>query len=544
MSGSIFFPRLLIQCFPTALAASAFTMLGLLAGCKSNTVLTYHYDNYRSGWNHYERTLTSSNVASSSFGQLFNIPLDDQVDVQPLVFPLVNVTVGSNQGAHNVVYVATESNTIYMIDTVSGQVLYSKSFGAPVSSPQGCTNNGPNVGIDGTPVIDEKSLSMFVITYTLEKSQPTYTLHQLDLGSLADKKSIQIDSSNTTHLGFSFQPAYQRQRAALLEANGNIYAGFGSFCDLGGTNSRGWVLGWNASTLSPLPANQLNNTLTSEPNGMFLSSVWMSGSGLAADNSGNVYFVTGNTDQSGTTYSPTANISESAVKMSSDLTTVESYFTPADVGTLDHYDTDFGSGGIMLIPKAFKAPARLGAAAGKDGNLYLLDLSNLGGESANGIGGTPVQVGNCWCAQSYFYDGDLHIVSSGGTSLMLWKLQTSPTVALTQQATSGSFAGNGSTHDPGFFTAISSNGAKSSSDPIIWAVSRPTSYGSATSPAPLNLVALKGQPSGTTLQQIFSAQAGAWWTPMNNANPNIVPVVVNGKVFVASYKQLRIFGLH
>lgn len=516
--------------------------LGLLTGCAPlASVATYHNDNYRSGWNQHESNLTSAKVASSSFGQLFNIPLDDQVDVQPLVVPVVGVTAGSSQGARNVVYVATENNTIYMIDTVKGTILFFRNFGPPVPKPLGCPNNGPNVGIDGTPVIDEKAGVMYAITYTLENGQPVYRLHMLDLGSLADKKpSVVVTASHALSNGttFNFSPANQRQRPGLLLVNGNVYAGFGSFCDWGGSQSRGWVLGWNATTLTPLPANRMNDTRPNNP-GMFLSSVWMSGYGVAADDSGNLYFVTGNSDS--TTYDGVTNIQESVVKASGDLTKVLSLFTPTDQVTLDQGDTDYGSGGVLLVPKLPAASASMGAAAGKKGQMYLLDLSNLGGKSATGIGGTPVGIGGCWCGQSYFSDGTVHIVSSGGSNLILWKVQTSPSLALVQQATSASIGG---AQDPGFFASISSNGSDASSDPIIWAVSRPTSAGTAASPGPMGLWAFKGQPTGSTLQQLFQGTAGGWFTPWNNANANIVPVVANGEVFVASYKQLRIFGLH
>jgi hypothetical protein len=401
------------------------------------------------------------------------------------------------------------------------------------------------VGIDGTPVIDAKSTTMYVVTYTLESSQPVYRLHALDAGSLAEKvPNVIVSASHLLSDGttvVNFKAKYQRQRPGLLEANGNIYAGFGSFCDKGGSQSRGWILGWNAATLTPLPANQMNDTQTSEPHGMFLSSVWMSGYGMAADDSGNLYFVTGNSDYSGTTYDGVTNIQESVVKESSDLTKVLSLFTPSDVAALDQGDTDYGSGGVLLVPKQPSASASMGAAAGKKGQLYLLDLTNLGGKSATGIGGTPVSVGGCWCGQSYFSDGTVHVVSSGGSSVILWKVQTSPSLSLVQQATSGSIGGS---QDPGFFTSISSNGTKSSSDPIIWAISRPDSAGTALSPAPIGLWAFKGQPTGSTLQQLFHGAAGGWFTPGNNANANIAPVVANGSVFVASYKQLRIFGLH
>jgi len=526
----------------TATAAVTFVALALLTGCGSlASVVTYHYDNYRSGWNRNETTLTSTNVASSSFGQLFDVSLDDQVDTQPLIVPVVNVTVGPHQGAHNVAYVATENNTIYMIDAVKGAILFSKNFGPPVPTPQNCNNNGPNVGIDGTPVIDEKALTMYVVTYTLESGQPMYRLHALDLGSLAEKvPNVVVSASHLLsdgHTVFNFQAAYQRQRPGLLEANGNVYAAFGSFCDNGGSHSRGWVLGWNAATLAPLPANQMNDTQVSG-SGRFLSSVWMSGSGIAADNSGNLYFVTGNSDQ---TYDGASDIQESVVKESPNLNTVLSLFTPSDQPALDGADLDYGSGGVLLLPKTPSAAASAAAAAGKKGNLYLLDLGNLGGKSATGIGGTPVSVGGCWCAQSYFSDGTVHIVSSGGSNAILWNVQTSPSLSLIQKATSGPIGGS---QDPGFFTSVSSNGAGASSDPIVWAVSRPDTPGSASSPGPIGLWAFKGQPTGSALPQLFHATAGGWFTPGNNANANIVPVVANGSVFVASYKQLRIFGLH
>src|SRR5579864_738690 len=80
------------------------------------SVTTYHYDNYRTGWNSNETILTHANVNSSSFGLLYSVPLNDQVDAQPLYMPAVSITAGQNQGIHDVVYIATESNTVYAID--------------------------------------------------------------------------------------------------------------------------------------------------------------------------------------------------------------------------------------------------------------------------------------------------------------------------------------------------------------------------------------------------------------------------------------------
>ena len=95
----------------------------------------------------------------------------------------------------------------------------------------------------------------------------------------------------------------------------------------------------------------------------------MSGYGPAADKSGNIYFVTGNSDPSGTTYNSVTNIAESVAKVSSDLTRLRSVFTPSDVAQLDQSDADYGSGGVLLLPKAKSEPA-LAAAAGKEGSCF------------------------------------------------------------------------------------------------------------------------------------------------------------------------------
>ena len=127
---------------------------------------------------------------------------------------------------------------------------------------------------------------------------------------------------------FNFNATYQRQRPGLLLANGNIYAGFGSFCDFAANLSRGWLLGWSTGSLTPLPANQVFDIQATSPDSFFLSSIWMSGYGPATDDSGNILFVTGNSDYSGTTYDGVSNIQESVVKVSSELTTMLDLFTP------------------------------------------------------------------------------------------------------------------------------------------------------------------------------------------------------------------------
>ena len=174
------------------LALSTATLLvGSLATAQT-AITTYHVDNNRTGWNSHETVLTPANVGSSSFGLLKGVPLDDQVDGQPLFVPAVNITAGSHQGVHDVVYVATEGNTIYAIDAEAGTILLKPNFGKPVDYPLGCTNNGPNVGINSTPVIDLTSNTLYVVTNVQGSTGPAYYVHALDLGSLTDKVAPQL----------------------------------------------------------------------------------------------------------------------------------------------------------------------------------------------------------------------------------------------------------------------------------------------------------------------------------------------------------------
>jgi Bacterial Ig-like domain (group 3) len=504
------------------------------AGAQS--IITYHYDNYRTGWNSNEKILTPANVTSLTFGLVQSVDLDDQVDGQPLYMPGVNITAGQHQGTYNVVYVASESNTVYAIDAESGTVLLSSNFGTPVQKPLGCNNNGPNVGINSTPVIDPTSNTLYVMVYALENNTPVYLLHALDLGSLTDTVTPQLVTASHTLIDgstFNFNATYQRQRPGLLLANGNVYAGFGSFCDFSPNLSRGWLLGWQAATLTPLASNNLFDMLVTSPNNFFLSSIWMSGFGPSTDDSGNVFLVTGNSDPSGTTYDGATNIQESVLKVSPDLSTVLDLFTPSNWAALDRGDNDFGSGGVLVLPDQPGSLPHLAVAAGKEGSMFLMDADHLGGYSsqANNVLGT-YPIGGCWCGPSYFVDpGDsvARVVSSGGSTVEVWKLQTSPTPSLGLVAQSASIGGG---PHPGFFTSISSKGTGNA---IIWALSRPTS----SNPA-IYLYAFNPD-SGANMQTLFSAQAGEW--PSRGGNANLVPVVANGEVFVGSYKQLQIFGL-
>jgi hypothetical protein len=497
------------------------------------SVITHHYDSLRSGWNQKETRLTASKFPAT-FGVLQTVALDDQVDAQPLIVPGETIA----GAAHDVVYVVTENNSVYAIDANSGAILLQRNLGPPVPTPLGCGNNGPNVGINGTPVIDLTLGEIFVIAY-LNGQSPSYVLHALNLTTLADQvPPVTVAATQTLTDGstYAFDATYQRQRPGLLEMNGAIYAGFGSFCDFDANLSRGWVLGWRSSNLKPLAHAGLNDSQATSPSDFFLSSVWMSGAGLAGAG-GTIFFSTGNSDcnpysdpeicPTQSTYDGVTNIQESVINMNPTLSTRIGVFTPSNVFAMDMGDADLGAAGVMIIAARDGGGTDLATIVSKDGRLWLLNASSL-----PTILDMQQLASGCWCAPSFFRgsDGINRVVSSAGDALQSWQIQGTSTPQLVPEATA--YVQN-TIQDPGFFTVVSSNSRKAGSA-IIWAVARPTSS------TPLVLYAFAAMPVNGTFTQLYSSPAGQW--PNLGGNANIVPVVANGKVYVASYQALTIFG--
>src|SRR5262249_54464275 len=126
-------------------------------------VTTYHNDNGRLGLNADETTLTLANVNPAQFGKIFSQAVDGFVYAQPLYLSNVRIP---GKGLHNVVYVATQHDSIYAFDAdsktgVNQQALWTRNFTDPAagifpvrSEDLNCKDIYPEVGITGTPVID------------------------------------------------------------------------------------------------------------------------------------------------------------------------------------------------------------------------------------------------------------------------------------------------------------------------------------------------------------------------------------------------------
>jgi hypothetical protein len=308
-------------------------------------VLTQHNDLSRTGANTAETILTPANVNAGTFGQLFTDNVDGQVYAQPLYVQ----NLGIAGGTHNVVFVCTESNSVYALDADAAGVTYwHTNLGAPFAST--CMDLVPIIGITGTPVIDLSSGTIYLDTKLA--AGPAHKLHALDITTGGEKFGGPVVISAD-----AFDASIQHQRPGLLLLNGVVYLGYGSHCDAG--SYHGYVLGYNATNLTQVAA--FNTTPTGSEGG-----VWSGGMAPAADTNGNIYIMVGNG-----TFDGTANYGECFVKLSANLT-VEDYAVPTNWSTLNQNDTDLGSGGPVLLPTHFVA------GMGKDGNMYLADVNHMG----------------------------------------------------------------------------------------------------------------------------------------------------------------------
>src|ERR1022692_5098936 len=159
----------------TRVAAVFFVLcLGFSLAWGQNDVLTQHNDNTRSGLNANETRLTPANVNVSSFGKLFTQSVDGVIAGQPLYASQVLMNDGN---VHNVVYVATQNNSVYAFDADSAQgnnasPIWSVSLndgGTPDPiADYGCTGTHyTEIGIMGTPVIDPGVPPFFVVAKTV-----------------------------------------------------------------------------------------------------------------------------------------------------------------------------------------------------------------------------------------------------------------------------------------------------------------------------------------------------------------------------------------
>jgi len=359
-------------------------------------VVTYQYNVQRNGANLYETTLTPANVNQTLFGKIFACSVDSSVYGQPLFMPKQSIA----GGTHNVVFVATENNSVYAFDA-DGKTctpLWHTSIGTPAP----CTSNLPTpgnscsailgtstVGITSTMFIDPTQGTHGVI-YAEGRTAPGgvapffHELHKLDLitGKEMPDSPIRIaatiagngcDSVNGT---VTFNPVAQNNRSALLYANGVVYIAFASLNDVPVCPNgayHGWILGYNAFNIQQRVSvfnTSANASANNSGKGGF-GGIW--GGALAASLSNDIYAVTGN----GPFNPVVGDWSNTYLRLTPSGNTLKvlDYFAPSFLFNNDDLDLGTNTGIILVVPGPF--PHEL-IGGSKIGTLYVVNRDKMG----------------------------------------------------------------------------------------------------------------------------------------------------------------------
>ncbi|HET7441236.1 MAG TPA: hypothetical protein VFJ47_08045 [Terriglobales bacterium] len=492
-------------------------------------VLTYKNDNFRTGQNLNESVLTPANVNAAQFGKVFSYNVDGFIFAQPLYVRDIDIP---GEGSHNVVYVATEHDSVYAFDAdgKSGSPLWHVSFINPVDGittiPTADVGSTifPEIGITSTPVIDPSTGTIYVEASTKENGAYFHRLHALDIASGEEKFGgpVTIAGSvagsgvgNDGNGRVPFQAKIELQRAALLLVNKAVYIAFASHGDNGPYH--GWVFAYDATTLEQVGI--WNDT----PNGQD-GGIWQSGGGLSADENGSVFGISGNGTAEG---GPDFGDSFFRLTLNSSGISVADFFTPFNQKVLAADDNDLGSGGPLLLPDQAGSHPHLLTSAGKAGTIYLIDRDDMGGYnqvSDDVVQEIPNEVGldgftdNNFCTPSY-WQGRVYYVGANDAvkAFTLNNGMLASTPASRSSHTFDKFSGT---------PAISASGT---SNGILWLIDKAG--------------ALYAYDASNLATELYDTNQAGTRDTLGTAVKFTVPTVANGRVYVGTASKLVVYGL-
>lgn len=523
-------------------------------------VFTYHYNSARDGVNAQEYLLTPQNVNQAKFGKLFSCQVDGAIYAEPLWMPSLTV----NGSVHNVVLVATQHDSLYAFDADSApcqqlwhvNLIDTNHGGTAGEAPIFWQDVGncfgdiqPEVGVTGTPVIDPATNTLYVVSKSeIQVAAPTcpasttsgnsffQRLHAINLanGSEMPNSPVNItasvagigDGSSGGNLLFNAQSEGQRPGLALL--NNVVISGTHYNMVLISWASHedaypyhGWLIGYNAANVQ-----QRLQVFNATPDGG-LGGIWMSGDAPAVDANNNIYFATGN----GTFDINTGgkDYGDSILRLGASSFAVADYFTADDQATLNMFDIDLGSGGVVLLPDQTNGPPHLLVQGGKEGLIYLIDRDNMGKYQV-GVDNVvqEFQGDNGSWTTAAFWQNKLFIAGGSNNCDVL---KSYDFIAGSGFTTSPSSSSSHCFPFPGATPVISSAG---SSKGVAWTAD----VGCYGPPAPC---------SGAAVLQAYDATnlSNQLWSS-TNAGPAVkfsVPTVANGKVYLGTRTELDVFGL-
>jgi PQQ enzyme repeat len=423
---------------------------------------------------------------------------------------------GTNGGT-DLVIVATAQNRVYALSAATGAEIWNRQVGTPVTS--GLCGRALNpLGITGTPIVDASTRTIYLDAMTnMGAMGARHMVHALDPDAMgADRSGWPVDLSATAQAsGAMFASPVQNQRGALALLGGTVFVPFAGHigdCDA----YHGWIVGISTSN----PAQ-----VTAWSSAAFGAGIWGS-SGIASDGT-SLYVTTGNSKalatNGGSGSSPTNwGGGEAALKFPTSLVqptlaTTTDYFYPSDWTAMDIADADLGGTGPVLFSVPGANPSNLIVALGKDRKAYLLNRANLGGMDAQPLHGLAAVAGQriINAAAAYTTATGTYVVFKNGGATGCPVGQTGGLTAIRVAATSPptmSIAWCGGPPTDGSPVISMTDGA--GTDAVVWVVGGDNRlYGV----------------NGDNGQNVLTGM-----TVMSPVKPHQTPIVVNGRVLVAS----------
>ena len=532
---------------------SANTASSVVAVTDLSGIYTFHNDLARTGQNLQEYALTPANVSGGQFGLRWSCPVDGDVQGQPLY--VANLTIGG--GAHNVLFVVTQHDSIYAIDADSPScvtywhvsLLTAGATTVNYNQLGGC-NDIPEMGITGTPVIDPTTGTLYFVALTDESGTFYQRLHALSLTTGAEQTGspvvIQASLTNNAGTTVTFNPLYQNQRPALALYGGGVFIGWASHCDA--YTWWGWEMRYDASTLAQTAVFNVT------PNGS-KGGIWMSGAAPAFDSSGRMFLTTANGtfDDGSDTIPPVVpnnDFSMSFLNLNPATLLVQDFYTPSGEAAWSTHDYDVGSSGVTVLPDGAgpSGHPNLVVSADKQSHVWLLDRTDMGRfstmfEPAVQAVTLPLASqcpGNCVFDTPGYYNQTVYIGPSTGP-LMALPLTSGLFSATAQSIAQPSSLSSETYNYPGPTPSIS---ASPSGNAIVWVLdnsqfefSDPANSNPASGPAILRAYAATSLATTLYSSKTLAADTGG------NAVKFTVPVVANGHVYVGGVKQISVYGL-
>jgi hypothetical protein len=506
----------------------------VVASSNASDVITHHYDAMRSGANTHETTLTPANVNSSAFGKVAEFTVDGQIDGEILYLNQVAIPGAGNK---NVLYFATENDSVYAVDAdsisgTSATVLWKTrtlpAGDAPLTpSDAGCGYINP-VGIISTPVIDRSRNAIYAVASSKNGSGNVFhRLHALNLatgtelfgGPTAITATFPGTGGNSSGGTVTFLAKAQQERAALLESNGTIYTAWSGYDgDCG--NYSAWVISFSADSLARTGAIDLVPSTRG-------AGIWLGGGGPAADAAGNVYFPTGNAF-GGNTPGISNDYGDTFVKLGPGVPlAVADYFAPMNAIADDNADADMGSAAALLLPDLLdsgNATRHLAVVAGKDGMMFVVNRDNMGQYSAiaNNVYQAYASDGHDNFSSPIYFNGRVYIGPSG-LPLRAFTVSQAKLSASTASQSAFTFGGNGT---------VPSASANGTTNGIVWALDRGSKTLFAYDATDLTKL-LYGSSQAANNRDSFASVGGHFITPM----------VANGRVYFGTGSTVAVFGL-